>query len=269
MKYVVLLLVLVGGEPSRAHAFFLNEPAIVSAPPGTVDIWLLGSTVPVWAAEGLLVSSHTWPTDCVWCGEFEPDTAVRDAILDPDTKNTWQHLSDYGLWPLAGAVGVATVWISVKQQAAVPLLPISEGLIMAGTINALTKALTARPRPYTLTFPAGTRLSPSDLASFTSGHTSFAFSLATTFVLTGDALGWSAWYTAPPGFAVASLVGYARLAADKHWLTDVVGAAATGVGGVFLAWWLRQPDQEPETPRTVMLPKLSPDEVGVQLIRTF
>lgn len=258
--------------PTALQAGFLRSEDALTAPPQAVDAWLLGTTLPLWAAEGLLVSTGTWPTNCFWCGEFGVDSTVRNAVLDPNTKATWKKISDYGLWPMAGAVGVVTVLASLQANSALPLLPISEGLIMAGTINAITKALVARPRPYTLNFATDTKLSPSDLASFTSGHASFAFSLATTFVLTGDAMGWSPWYTAPPGFAMASLIAYARIAADKHWLTDVVGGALTGVGGVLLAWWLRQPAEDAKKADTTVarvLPYVAPQTAGLLFSATF
>jgi membrane-associated phospholipid phosphatase len=39
---------------------------------------------------------------------------------------------------------------------------------------------------------------------------------------------WPAVYAA--GFGAAAAVGYLRIAADEHWLSDVVAAAAVGAG---------------------------------------
>jgi membrane-associated phospholipid phosphatase len=73
-----------------------------------------------------------------------------------------------------------------------------------------------------------TRPDGSDRKSFPSGHTSRSFSAAATiFNRYGAAYG-------IPAFAVASLVGVARVKAKKHFWSDVLVGAAIGTGSGFL-----------------------------------
>ncbi len=77
------------------------------------------------------------------------------------------------------------------------------------------------------TFPE-TRPDGSDRRSFPSGHTSVAFGAATSiWNRRGEAEG-------IPALAVASLVGLARVKADKHHWYDVVAGAAVGTASGLL-----------------------------------
>jgi membrane-associated phospholipid phosphatase len=83
--------------------------------------------------------------------------------------------------------------------------------------------------PADAAWARGERRSADDDLSFFSGHTSGTFAAAGAFGtiarLRGDR-GWIAVYAV--GFAAAATVGYLRMAADAHWLTDVAAGAAVG-----------------------------------------
>ena len=66
--------------------------------------------------------------------------------------------------------------------------------------------------------------------SFPSGHTNTAFALAiaVSFLIPR----WRGGL-----LAVASVVGFSRVAVNAHFLTDVIGGAALAV---LTTWWLRQ-----------------------------
>ncbi len=70
---------------------------------------------------------------------------------------------------------------------------------------------------------------PDENLSFYSGHTTLAFSLAvasgTIASMRGYALAPVVWASTLP---VALATGYLRIAADKHYLTDVVAGAVLG-----------------------------------------
>ncbi|MBA2292907.1 MAG: phosphatase PAP2 family protein [Gemmatimonadales bacterium] len=88
------------------------------------------------------------------------------------------------------------------------------------------KLTVGRSRPFQDPDFDGTDLHPfsGGSTSFPSGHTAAAFALATTL---GDAIG----STVVQGglYVVAAGTGWARIAQQKHWASDVVAGAAIGI----------------------------------------
>lgn len=72
-------------------------------------------------------------------------------------------------------------------------------------------------------------------ASFPSGHTSTAFTLATSLTLQ-----YKKWYVAIPLFAWASSVGYSRMYLGEHYPTDVLAGAVIGISSAYLSEWLNK-----------------------------
>jgi len=71
--------------------------------------------------------------------------------------------------------------------------------------------------------------------SFPSGHTSLAFSTATSL-----ALDYRKWYIVVPAYLWAGSVGYSRMYLGKHYTSDVLGGAVIGIGSGYLSHWLRK-----------------------------
>lgn len=85
-----------------------------------------------------------------------------------------------------------------------------------------------RSRPYMKIdglSAAGTGNSP----SFPSGHTSVAFSTATSLYLA-----YPKWYVAVPAFTYAASVGYSRMYLGVHYPSDVLAGAVIGAGSAWL-----------------------------------
>jgi len=80
-----------------------------------------------------------------------------------------------------------------------------------------------------LVFPS----SPTHGKSFPSGHTSLAFNTAAELTIQ-----YPKWYIAAPAYLWAGSVGYSRLYLGKHYPSDVLGGAATGIGTAYLSAWL-------------------------------
>ena len=97
-------------------------------------------------------------------------------------------------------------------------------VIAAGLVVPALKFVTGRSRPRT-------NLGTSDFhpfnggASFPSGHTAAAFTLAATIAEHDDRL-----WVKGLAYGVASLVGYARVDHDAHFVSDVTAGAFIGVG---------------------------------------
>ncbi len=86
----------------------------------------------------------------------------------------------------------------------------------------LIKKLVNRPRPY-LTYPDLKNLSTEGSASFPSGHTSTAFSIATSL-----SMNYRKWYVIAPAYIWAGATGYSRMYQNVHYPTDVLAGAALG-----------------------------------------
>ena len=67
--------------------------------------------------------------------------------------------------------------------------------------------------------------------SFPSGHTSAAFSTATSLSLT-----YPKWYIIAPSYVWAAAVGYSRMELGVHYPSDVLAGAAIGAGTAILSY---------------------------------
>lgn len=76
-------------------------------------------------------------------------------------------------------------------------------------------------------------------ASFPSGHTATAFSLATSL-----SIRYPKWYVIAPGYLWACSVGFARMNEGVHYPSDVIAGAAIGSGcavvNVYINKWLNK-----------------------------
>ena len=97
-----------------------------------------------------------------------------------------------------------------------------ETWILAGAICGVGKFAFGRRRPETTDYPYHFRPSFKD-SSFPSGHTTEAFAAATVF-----SEQYPHWYVAVPAYGAAATVGFSRMYASKHWLSDVLGGAFLG-----------------------------------------
>jgi hypothetical protein len=100
-------------------------------------------------------------------------------------------------------------------------------------LNALSKVLFARPRPYTYRFPAGTEPDDDWYVSFYSGHssTAFASAIAGSYLFAESAPDRTSrlfmWGTE---LALASATATLRTRAGKHYYSDVIVGGLVGIG---------------------------------------
>ncbi len=131
-----------------------------------------------------------------------PDTATRDALR-------WSDHRVAADWIGTGLVAAALALpcLSDRRWACVKVEAVQVGLGVAAA--ELTKRIVHRRRP-----------DGSDRVSFFSEHTTLAC------VASIHTRGW----------ALCPAVGYMRIAADKHWLTDVGTGALAGAALAHVSW---------------------------------
>lgn len=211
-----------------------------------VDAAVLGASAAVWLGSELLQDSLA-PVQCRFCGTNALDAWARRQLLLADDRPP-RIASDV----LALAVipaGVAVHQLLAARAAgdagagAHDLLYIAEATGVAVALDQVVKLAVGRQRPFVR---ARLEVDPTrphdnnDNLSFYSGHTTLAFSMAAAAGTVSTLRGYrSAPWVWAAGMTLATAVGWARIASDRHYLTDVLAGAATGAGiGVALPLWL-------------------------------
>ncbi len=162
--------------------------------------------------------------------------------FNPNSGNEnagWKFVSNNAIYmsaatPLAlMAVGIANHDQKLKQVAFnTGIALIGNTVITMGMKNAIQ-----RQRPF-VTWSDKIMLqgntSPTDY-SFPSGHTSTAFSVATSV-----SLAYPKWYVIAPSFAFASATAYSRMYRGAHYPTDVLCGMVVGSGSAYLTHKLQK-----------------------------
>lgn len=215
------------------------DPRVDIAVTSSASIWLIASE---------LLKANLVPEKCRWCYRL-PDGS--DALNSVDgtlrRKLKWENTNAAGaassvlgfvLLPL-GALGM-TAGAAANDHALsgfpVDAVVMTEATVIAADVNQLVKFAFARERPfvhYLPRAPDGVRAlteSPSDdNLSFYSGHTNLAFATASS---SGTVALMRGYRLAPLVLGVGLLsafgVGYLRIAADKHYFSDVMVGAVLG-----------------------------------------
>jgi len=110
-------------------------------------------------------------------------------------------------------------------------LNMGAAIAIDGIIVQSIKRTVRRPRPYS-TYPddiIGYQTLSS--LSFPSGHTSLAFTTATSM-----SLNYPKWYVIVPSFLWAGSVGYSRMNLGVHYPSDVLAGALLGAGSAYLSY---------------------------------
>jgi len=215
-------------ERSRPHALDYDLPR---------DLAIAGGATALWATTELLKGTLA-PAACRWCAPPGFDVAARDALRwgdDRRTADVLSYVSALGLAPLAvfGLDALAAHDAGEVRGFWFDALVIAEATALAMAMNQLVKFLVARERPFVKALPEAEKRStpmPADNdLSFYSGHTAFPFALAVAAGTVAEQRGYrlapAIWAS---GLTLAAVSGYLRIAADKHYLSDVLTGALLG-----------------------------------------
>lgn len=239
-----MLLSLIWIFASRARA----EQARPLAYDLRVDIPLTALGVGMWLASAALDEELT-PAQCRWCDDNAFDRRARAALRwsDPEPAATLSDVLVACVVPAVGLGGLAIARVVDRvsmRDAWLDALFVVEATGVALTLNQIVKFAAARERPYAHADDyAGQPHGAFARTSFYSGHTNLAFALASSSGMVASLRGLRAapviWSV---GLALATLVGYARVAADYHYLSDVLmGAGMGSIVGAGLPWLMHRP----------------------------
>ena len=191
----------------------------------------------------VLLKAHLVPSTCRWCEPPRFDRWARERLIWHDTRAAGTTSDVFQFVVPAGAA--ATLWIQAAphgdREVVEDLLVLTESASTAILLTQGAKFAVGRLRQDA--WARGTIVSPDDKLSFWSGHTSIAFSAAAAATQIARLRGRSGWrWLAAATFGAAALTGYLRVAADRHWTTDVVTGAAMGTAtGLVVPWLAFQP----------------------------
>ncbi len=221
-----------------------------------------GVHVPIVVAGGLglglseaLLKDRLAGDRCSWCEGNAFDDHVRAELRwsDPQAAHQLSNLLVHGVAP-ASAFGLTALVGWRDGRAAdwpVNAFAVLEATILAADLTQLAKFQSGRARPYMRELGGDVAGAPGSAAehnlSFFSGHTSFAFSLA---VASGTVASMRGYRGAPVvwgvGLGAAALTGWLRVAADRHYASDVLTGALVGSAVGFAVPYLlhrrRRPD---------------------------
>jgi membrane-associated phospholipid phosphatase len=132
------------------------------------------------------------------------------------------------------SIGLIKKYSTLKHKA----IFIGEAFLVNAFITKALKVAVNRARPFD-TYSDIDPVVSSTGKSFPSGHTSIAFSTATSL-----SMAYPEWYVIVPSFLWASSVGYSRMHLGVHYPSDVAAGALIGAGSAFATFkinkWLNK-----------------------------
>jgi membrane-associated phospholipid phosphatase len=244
LAYALVALPARADEPVKPLRYDLAIDGAVTLAGGTA--WILSE----------LFKKDIVPSGCGWCDDNAFDRGVREALVwsNPGTADSISNVLGFAVLPV-GALGLdALAAAHEKRLDAWPVdaLVVLESVMIAADLNQVTKFAFRRERPFVHALPhdaVGHLVTPTsdpadDDLSFFSGHTTLAFALASSVGTVATLRGYRAapvlWATLMP---LAAFIGYLRIAADKHYATDVLtGALVGGAVGFAVPYLFHRPD---------------------------
>lgn len=234
--------------PSTASATGPVKPRMqVNFP---VDLGITGAGAAIWLTTEILKGKIA-PASCRWCEPPAGDVAVKNSLRWDNTKaaDVTSYVTGFALAPIAAfaldGLAVNSSNGSFREWGEDATV-IMESIVVGANLNQLVKFIVARERPFVHDLdPAakGRTSSPGDNnLSFYSGHTMLGFVSA---VSAGTVASLKGYRSAPwiwgTGLTLAAATGYLRIAADKHYFSDVLVGAIMGSATGFLIPWLHRP----------------------------
>lgn len=189
------------------------------------------------------------PGKCRWCGVNSFDGWGHNNLKWSNTgaAGTVSDVMAFGLAPMVsfGLDALASHMDGDLNNFGVDALVIAESAAVSLLFTQIIKFSVGRERPEAH-YGGVSNPKPSENLSFYSGHTDLAFALAVSSGTVATMRGYRlAPYIWGAGMAVAATTGYLRIAADKHYITDVIGGAVIGSAfGFGIPYLFHRPHKE-------------------------
>ncbi|MBX3224655.1 MAG: phosphatase PAP2 family protein [Labilithrix sp.] len=204
-----------------------------------------------------LVKNDVVAKECRWCDGTAPgevnavDDFFRTALRRPDIEpaKAISNVLSYGVGP-AVTVGLGVLAASADgrlDETPLNLLLAAEGALAALTVSEAMKAIVLRERPDYHALDAeskkGVDAVTEPLLSFPSGHPMSVFAVTSAM---GTIASMRGYRLAPLIWIAGSMLGvatgYTRIAADRHYFTDVLAGTTIGfVVGGGVPWLFHRP----------------------------
>jgi membrane-associated phospholipid phosphatase len=210
-----------------------------------LDIPITALAITLWAGSHALQDKLA-PDSCRLCGDNALDRATRDGLLwqRSEPAHRASNWFSFGVVPVFAFSGIAAMALHAGEpkKGLVDALLVTEATALAVDLNQLIKFTVARRRPFVFAKNQDVLVDrpkeSDDNMSFYSGHTNLAFALVAS---TGTVATLRGYRAAPwvwgMGLPLAAASGYFRIAADRHYLTDVLTGALLGSAvGVLVPW---------------------------------
>jgi membrane-associated phospholipid phosphatase len=214
-------------------------PARADPPPLRYDARddgaLAAGATALWIASEL-AKGRLAPAPCRWCAENRLDGRVRELLVweRPDRAARASDAVAFGVVPAAMAAHqlLAARAAGATKEGFVDILLVAEAAAISVDLNQIVKFSAGRQRPFVHHASPDRRAEADDNLSFYSGHSTLTFSIAAAAGTVSDLRGYkSAPWVWGAGMTLAAATAYLRIAADKHYLTDVLTGAALGTAG--------------------------------------
>ncbi len=186
-----------------------------------------------------LEKKHLAAVKCRWCDESLNgfDAWGRRTLRWRNTGRaaSWSTVTGFALVP---AVAYGLDWAVARRDGRgsnwpVDAILISEAMTIASDVTQVVKFAAGRERPYVHVLPADEKAKTASTAdnntSFPSALATFAFSVVASSAEIAALRGYrGAPWIWRAGLPLAALTAYFRVAADRHYLTDVLVGAGVG-----------------------------------------
>jgi membrane-associated phospholipid phosphatase len=179
---------------------------------------------------------------CRWCQPNRWDADLRNELH-------WQHtaLADrlsnrsFGLTALLSIGSAFLVPDLATATRANDAMRIADSVVVGELFVGVTQLAVARQRPFAHFGSDADQAAPDANSSFVSTHAASAFALVSAaIVVARERHSPTEPYLWTIGLATAATTAYFRMAADRHYLLDVLAGAAVGIASGIAVPWLER-----------------------------